>query len=215
VATTRLKIYNGALLICGARSIASLTVNEEARHLLDVVWNDGGTRFCLEQGQWHFAMRAVRIDYDPDVDPEFGYQRAFAKPTDWVATSALCSDERFMSPLLQFIDEAGYWYADHEEIYLKYVSDDAAFGGDLALWPYSFTEFVKAHFAAKIIRKLPGGTEKVADVLMQEKRSLLTAKNKDAMAGPATFSPPGSWSLSRGGGRTGRERGNRGGNLTE
>jgi hypothetical protein len=50
---------------------------------------------------------------------------AFAKPTDWVDTSAVCQDEYFRVPLLQYADEVGYWFADLDEIYVKYVSDGA------------------------------------------------------------------------------------------
>lgn len=158
MSTSRLKLYNGALMYCGTRAIASLTVNEEPRRLLDEIWDDGGVRWCLEQGQWRFAMRTSTFTYDTNVTPDFGYRRAFAKPSDWVATSAVCSDEYFNTPLLQYADEAGYWFADIDDIYVKYVSDHADFGGDMSLWPASFTEFVKAYFASRIVHKLPGGT---------------------------------------------------------
>lgn len=216
MSTSRLRIYNGALLICQQRQIASLTVNEEARYLLDNVWNDGGVRYCLEQGQWRFAMRATKQTYDPSVTPSFGYSKAFPKPTDWVETSAVCQDPYFNTPLLQYADEVGYWVADLEDIYVKYVSDDANFGSNLALWPYSFTEYVKHYFAGRIVGKLSNSSDLVSRLLGQPGRpekgqvhaALITAKNRDAMAGPATYPARGSWSGSRQG-RGGRwDRGN-------
>lgn len=201
MATSRLLIYNGALMLCGHRSLASLTVSEEARRLLDEVWNDGGVRFCLEQAQWKFAMRAVQLDYDTSVTPSFGYRYAFSKPTDWVSTSALCSDEYFNVPLLQYRDEAGYWYAELDQIYLRYVSDDSNFGGDLSKWPYSFTEFVKAYFAKRIVHKLPGAAEHIATVKDAYKENLQIAKNKDAMADPTKFAAQGGWTSARQGRR--------------
>lgn len=205
MATDRLKIYNGALLLCEQRSLASLTVNEEARRALDEVWNDGGVRWCLEQGQWKFAMRTVRLDYDPAIDPEFGYRRAFAKPDDWVLTSALCSDERFNVPITAYHFEAGYWYCDLDEIYLRYVSDDTAFGLNYSAWPATFTEFVKAYFALRIVRRLPSGGDKFQFVERVFAKNMAIAKNKDAMAEGPRFAAQGNWTRNRqgAGGRRG------------
>jgi hypothetical protein len=158
-------------------------------------------------------MRSVQIDYDTAIDPEFGYSRAFNKPTDWCATSALCSDEYFREPVLQVSDEAGYWYCDLDTIYVRYVSDDSAFGGDLSLWTPKFTEFVVAHFASKIILKLTGDTKKQEYFNHPKsgyrKRKLDEAKSLDAMSDPTKFLPRGSWSRSRRG-STRRDNGSRG-----
>jgi hypothetical protein len=138
--TTKLQLYNNALLLCGERALGSLTEEREPRRLLDQVYDTDGIKKCLEMGQWKFAMRTIQIDYDPDVSPTFGYQRAFDKPTDWVVTSSVCSDEYFRAPLLQYTDEAGYWYADLNTIYVRYVSDDAQYGKNIGSWPGSFLE---------------------------------------------------------------------------
>lgn len=218
MATDRLKIYNGALLLCGERQLANLSENREPRHLLDLVWNDGGVRFCLEQAQWHFAMRASRLDYNPSVAPEWGFPKAFDKPTDWVATSGVFVDEYMSTPLVHYADEVSYWFADVEEIYVKYVSDDTTYGSDLAKWPYTFTEYVKAFFASKIVHKLPGGASRIEALLGADgsgqksgilHAALLAAKNKSAMTQPVTFPSRGTWAAARHRG-VGSQRGDRG-----
>jgi|WetSurMetagenome_2_1015567.scaffolds.fasta_scaffold304387_2 hypothetical protein len=200
MATSKLLIYNGALMLCEARSIASLTVNEEARRLLDNVYDDGGIQYCLEQGQWRFAMRTSKMSYDTGITPSFGYRRAFAKPADWVNTSAVCSDEYFNVPLLQYTDEAGFWYSDLDEIYVKYVSNDANYGMNLSLWPYSFTEYVKAYFASRICGKIAASRE-LSDSIKKRGGVLemahLSALSRDAMAEPTKLLPPGSWVKAR------------------
>ncbi len=206
---TKLQLYNEALMVCGERAIASLSEDRESRRLLDQVYDTGGIKRCLEMGQWNFAMRTVQIDSDPDIAPEFGYAKAFTKPTDWVLTSALCSDGYFNAPLTQYADESEYWYSDTDPIYVRYVSDDAAYGSDLGNWPQTFYDFVAAHFAGKIILKLTADKERRDAVESIEKKRLLSARNKDAMAKPTSFLPQGSWSSSRGGGRSRRDRGNR------
>lgn len=206
---TRLSLYNAALTLCGERVLASLTENREPRRLLDQVWDDSGVDLCLESGQWRFAMRTVMLDYDPDINPEFGFRRGFVKPTDWKVTSALCSDEYFNSPLLQYNDEAGRWYADIDIIYVRYVSNDAAYGADLSLWTIRFFDYVAAHFASKIVLKLTSDKEKMAGMIKLAEKRMSEAKNHDAMSEPTRFPPPGNWSLSRSGGRN-RDRRSRG-----
>ena len=209
-----MKIYNGALLLVGDRQLASLSENLEPRILLDLVWNDGGVRFCLEQAQWHFAMRASRLDYNPSIDPDWGFQRVFDKPTDWVLTSGVWSDDYMRSPLVNYADEVGFWFADVDEIFVRYVSDDATFGMDFAKWPASFTDYVKAYFASRIVRRLPGGRERAEDITHPKTgvlaRALVIAKNKSAMTRPVTFPSRGTWAAARhrGANRSFRDGGN-------
>lgn len=207
--TTRLSLYNDALLVLGERFLANLTEEREPRRLLDHVWNNEGIEACLEEGQWHFAMRTVRIDYDPAITPEFGYRYAFTIPSDWILRSALCVDEWFRTPLTGYQPEQGIWYADESIIYVRYVSNDASYGSNLAAWPKSFTKFAAAHFASEIAFKI-GGRTLEADALAVREKRLLDAKNRAAMAAPTLFPAQGSWNSARHrfGGR--RDRGSRG-----
>lgn len=212
--TTRLKLYNAALFICEQRSIASLSVNEEARHVLDEIWNNDAVRYCLEQGQWKFALRGSRFDYNPSIEPEWGYSRAFTKPEDWVITSAVSLDERFNTPLTEYADEVGNWFCDSDELFVKYVSSADTYGFDLARWPQTFADYVAAHLAWRAVPRMPGGQDKKEGVEHDMKKAKITAKNKDAMAGPTTFPARGTWTLSRWGNRmTRRDGGSRSGNL--
>lgn len=207
--TTKLKLFNGALLICGVRQLASLTENVESRHLLDNVWDDGGVDYCLSQAQWRFSIRSQQLDYSLTVSPLFGFSRAFEKPTDWILTSAICQDGYYRGPLLQYTDESGFIYADLDAIYVKFVSNDAAYGNDLSLWTPSFVEYVKHYFAAKIIGKVASIDSPRAVALLTARTGLLDraledAKNRDAISEPTRFLPQGSWGRARNGGRAGR-----------
>jgi hypothetical protein len=209
MAASRLGIYNEALRICGERKLASLSENRPPRHYLDDVWDADGVRRCLEKAQWKHAMRTQQIDYDPDVTPQFGLRYAFAKPTDWVATAGVCSDEHFRVPLDDFEDEAGYWYSDLDTLYVRYVSDDSAYGMNLALWPGAFTKFVATYFAGEIILKLTSDEKKQSAIVGPRgllARALSDAKSTDAQGGPPRWPAQGAWSSSR----QGRIRGDRG-----
>ena len=209
MATSRLEIYNSALIICGERILASLTEDRKSRRLLDHVWDNDGVDACLERGQWRFARRTVKLDFDTDLTTDFGYRRAFSKPSDWIATSAVASDEYFSAPLLNYADEADFWYAEIDEIFVKYVSNDPSFGGDLSLWPATFTDYVGAAFARKIVFGLTQDDAKEEKVIKQEKKYLLLAKSNDAMTEPQRFPPSGNWVNSRYRERGNRDRGSR------
>ena len=206
---TRLQLYNAALLLCGERQIASLTEDRESRRLLDEVYNSNGVNYCLERGQWWFAMRAVRIDYDSTQSMDFGYQYAFNVPTDWVATSAVCQDEYFNVPLIHHAAEPDFWFASITPIYVKYVSNDTAYGNDLARWPATFMDYVAAYFASRIITKLAGTKAEQREMLFGSTgnngylaQTLHIAKNSAAKTQPTKVLAQGRWTTAR----TGRRR---------
>lgn len=205
---TKLSLYNGALLECGERALASLAENRESRRLLDAAWDAGAIDFVLGQGQWTFATRSVEMVATAGVTPGFGYSKAYEKPADHIRTTALCSDEYFSVPLLAYSTEQNYFFADVEPIYLSYVSNDAAYGGDFSLWPAEFVEYVHAYLASKIIKKLNQSNDDFKTLFTLVKKRLLDAKSGSAMEKPTTFPPTGSWVRARLGGGN-RDRGSR------
>jgi hypothetical protein len=193
---TKLGVFNSALLIAGERNLASLTEAREPQRLLTQAWDAGAVDYCLESGQWNFATRASKLTYNASITPAFGLSRAFTKPTDHLRTVGFCSDEYFTS-YVNYTEEQGYWYADIDDIYVRYVSNDAAYGKDLSLWPATFTEYVAAYLCSQIIHKLTQDkTERDRVMGLVEKR-LDDAKAKDALAEGTKFIPNGSWVRAR------------------
>lgn len=199
--TTQLKLYNEALLICGERQLSTLTDTVEPRYLLDSVWSNGAVDFCLSQGQWRFATRAQSVDSNPSIVTRFGYRKVFTKPSDWVLTTAVCSDEYFRNPLLDYVFEAEYFYADIDPLYIRFVSNDAAYGTNYSEWPATFADYVAHHLASKIILKITSDEKKMEVINSVLKKSMHIAKNNDSMGDPTKFLPAGSWSRARLGGR--------------
>lgn len=206
---TRLGIYNGALDLCGELPLASLTEVRKARSLLDRVWTEGGVRGALEMGQWTFAMRAAQFDYNASFTAPFGYARQFTKPTDWVLTSGVFQDSFMKIPQLQYTEEQGFWFADVDSLWIKYVSDDISYGGNLNGWPITFLDYVKAYFASRIIHNISGSSERVTFLMGPPAnpthgwlhKTLVEAKNRCAMTGPTTFPQNGTWARARRNGR--------------
>ena len=205
--TSKLSIANGALRHLKETQLTQSEMTNASREparVFNAIWDNGGVRACLEEGQWRFARRTVSLDFSPSVDTEdWDYDYAFDKPADWVRTVGLWGDSWMKDPLRDYRDEAGYWFANVETIYVTFVSDDASFGGDMSLWPQSFVEYVEAYFGAK----MAGPMTDAGKELHQLRESLLKkAKSKDSITDPSRNLPMGSWVRARLGGRS-RENG--------
>lgn len=200
MAATQLSIYNDALRLCKERRLATLTDNREARRLLDDAWGDGSTTgavaHCLELGQWTFATRTGQIDYAPSITPAFGYRYAFDHPTDMVRVAAICEDEWFKQPLLEYADEGEFWYADIQTIYVKWISNGASWGADMSRWPESFSKMVACYLAKEIVGSLTGNAEEQR-VNREWEALAKSARSLDAMNKPTAFFPTGSWVRAR------------------
>jgi len=200
------------LRYCKSRKLSSLTESREPRRLLDDVYAVDGIKTCLEEAQWKFATRTVKLDYDTSFTRQYGFLRQFTKPTDWVKTVALSGDEYFRNPLTHYEHEGDYWYADLDAIYVRYVSDGVDYGYNIGAWPGTFFNYVAAYFANEIADKVTGGDAKtMASVAKILKENKLDAKSKDAWNQPTAFPPSGSWvSSRRRGSRVNNDYGNTG-----
>lgn len=195
--TTKLLLYNGALTKLGERRLSSLSENREPRRALDGAYDDAFVNKVLIAGLWNFATRTVQADYSASVEPDFGYLRAFDKPDDFIRTIEVCTDERFTNPLLDYADEGNFWFSDLDTIYIKYVSNDTSYGGDLSLWPDNFSEYAQWALAEKVCKRLTQSEAGLQDARKELKKAMITAKSTDAMADPTKFLPSGSWVRSR------------------
>lgn len=209
--TTKIVTYNRALRMIGLPPLSSVTAFTELRHLLDTEWDNEAVRYCLEQGLWGHARRVSKIDYTSDVEPSFGLNRAFTKPSDFVRLAAISADEFFTAPLTMFSDDPNYWYATIESIYVDYISDDSAYGGDLSIWPATFAWMV-ASYLGKSIGPIAQGADpkKAAKAEAKYEAYATDARSKAAMNSPIKFQPVGSWRRARRGGGRRAERGNTG-----
>lgn len=204
MAATQLGLYNGALRILGEERLVDLNEDHEKKRVLDGIWDDGLINNCLEQGLWNFATRTIMLDYDTGISPDFGYRRAFEEPSDCIRLASISVDEYFSFPLLQYRPEGGFWWCDHDRIYVSYISNDSQYGADLSLWPESFKRYVEYYMALMACERFTQGYAKYADLFKITERKLVDARSKDAMAQPVSFPPQGRWVSARRRGSFGR-----------
>jgi hypothetical protein len=207
---TKLGLFNQALHEIGEVRLATATDAVKARYTLDDVYA-GALAECLQAGLWNFAMRTTQEDSDatPSIHA-FAYQ--FTLPTDFVRIAMLSDSDTFNPPLVRYEVEAGVLYADADPLYLKHVSDNASYGGDLTAFPALYEKYAVAVLAGKIVKALTGSeSERIRIDTQTIPRAFALAKSADAMDNPPRFFRPGRWSTARAGGRV-RDR--IGGNLT-
>lgn len=209
MAATKLGLYCDALDIIGERRLATISDDEKSRYDLDAAWDKGGTSyggpiFCLELSLWNFATRSSAFTYSPSITPPFGFQYAFDKPNDWLRTAAVCSDPYFKQPLVDtgYADEQRFWFADLDTIYVKYISQDLAYGLDLSLWPQTFNDFVALYLADSVCLSVTQNVNKTQAVHKAWESALKKAAGIDGVNKPTATRPLGAWSWARFGARS-------------
>ena len=211
--TTKLQVFNGAIIEIGHRRIEDTGAVDEVADDIRAVY-DQVVEECLAAGSWNFAMETVKLDADTGVPVNFGYTEVFAKPPDWVRTHGISLDERFTMPLFHYYDDVNYFSADSTPIYLRYVSDDTGLGLELNRWPASFTRYVQLELAARISNRPTSSSSLRAEILKLRDKARTTALNHDAMnEAQPKWLPDSAWTLARGG-RSRRNDRNPTGSLT-
>lgn len=206
---TKLQLFNAALDELGETNVAD-TGEVIASGIALVERYDRVVADCLATGSWNFAMETIQADADTGVTPAFGFAKVFAKPSDWVNTVAISGDPYFSFPLTQYFDDANFWSADYTPIYVRYVSNDTGLGLDLTRWTPAFTRFVELALADRVCSRITQSDTLRERVEKRLKDARTRALAEDALNEPQPkFPPPGSWTMSRGGSRGSRERGNR------
>jgi hypothetical protein len=206
----KLGIYNAALRELGMDRVASLSEEVEKRYVLDDTYSDV-VEECLENAQWKFAMRSAALPYSTSIVPDFGYTYAFDKPEDFVRLCAISDNENFRPSLADYRDEAGFWLADSDTIYISYVSNDTDYGMDLTRWPPSFARYVSLTLAERSCIRLTQSDTKLAKLEKDIKKARTKARSIDAQSGPEREPDgEGSWITWRRGMRGGLRRDDRG-----
>ena len=212
MATSKLTIYNDALIELGQTRLSTsngLSENREARYILDAAYDNILTE-CLQAGDWNFATREVKAASDTGVTESFGYTETIGKPTDWIRTVGLSSNDTYNPPMLaqEYEDNTDHWATNTTPIYVRYISNDAEWGLRLDAWPWSFTRYVNVALAERTCTAITHD-DSLKDRLerLTLPRAKRNALNKDTISQGTRFPRVSNWNNARGS-RNGRERGN-------
>ncbi|MEO1159241.1 MAG: hypothetical protein AAFW74_02150 [Pseudomonadota bacterium] len=206
MATTKLEIYQRAILHCKQTPVTSLGENNEARRLCDLHYAPM-LQSLMEAGFWTHAMRTARITENDSITPAFGYAYVHDIPADFVRKYSVSASETLDPPLdyhsdgSAYLIEGGYLWSDVTPHYLRYTSNDAAYGLDLGRWPERLTEAACTELACRIAPKLTGSSELQGNLMSLKALALGKANTFEALQQPAQAGRPGRWVSDRFSGR--------------
>jgi hypothetical protein len=202
---SKLSIFKGALRLLGPHELAALTDDRPERYQLDDAWDDA-VEFLLGQGLWNFAIRVVQIDKTVSPSPApIGWDYAFAKPTDWIRTAGISNETTFRLGFEDYEDEGSRWVANVDPLYVRYVSNDAAYGLSIASWPQAFAKTLEAYLAFESGLPISGDRGNRNDLYSLFKERLKMAKTLDAFYEAVDYPPAGRLVRSRFSRRTGKD----------
>lgn len=212
MATDQLALYNLALASIGGRMLDTLSEQREERRALDKIWNAGAgaVTYCLGQGYWDHAMKQSSSTAASTGDFDFNYFHNY--PSDLVKLSGISADQNFSCSLERYEIQTTSIKTDEDTLYLRYVSNSTTAGGNLAIWPETFTRWVGTWLGLQIaptFLKDGPGLATIARLEMKSKRMLLDARSKDAQQDAQRTVSQGTWLAVRGS-YTSRDGGNRG-----
>jgi hypothetical protein len=197
--TDRLTLYNEALGHLGERRLGSLAEARAPRRVLDDFY-DQVAAYCLERKFWNFSYRAGTMNASTNYTPSFGWLYGFPIPGDWIRTRRISAVPQFDEPLLQVAEEAGWWYANINPIYVQYNSSDPSYGMNLGAWPASFADYVALRLARMACKRVTGSEALLAGpdgLIKQEEKAYKVAAANCAMNEAVGFAPQSSWVKSR------------------
>ncbi len=199
--TTKLEIYQRAILHCKQTPVTSLVEANEARRLCDVHYA-AVLQHLMESGFWTHAMRTAELVEDVGITP-VGYAYAFDLPADFVRRYVVSLSDTLDPPLdhlaggTAYRIEGGHLWADSTPIYLRYTSNDTSYGLDLTLWPERLTEAAATELAYRIAPKLTGSSELKKELFDLKADALGKANTYEALQQPAQTGRPGRWVTDR------------------
>ena len=193
---TRLDLYNQAFGFLGPVRLTSLDENRPDRRELDAVYSKT-KQAMLEQGIWFFALRTIEWQADLDVEPLFGLPYAYSFPTDYVRLRHISNDQRQEIEDHTFKREGQYFYSEYQTLYLTYVSNDDAFGGDLGKYTQLYADAFACDMAERSSLPIMQDRGTKADLQGTAVRLLAKAKKVEAVDERVKFKPISSFVASR------------------
>lgn len=194
MATSETNIANRAIRLLRGQRITSLTDGSKNGNAANDIYDE--VRDDLLRGHtWHFARRLVKLAR-LSTAPEFGFDFAYALPSDWLRTVTLHDNDAGLGSVnYEEIEVAnvGALACSIEDAYLKFIytlTDPNRMSADF-----------RTAFAYALAVQMPGISNLSAAALeILEKdaiKKMNRAKSSDSLGSPAAQRPAGSWVTSR------------------
>jgi hypothetical protein len=188
-----LKIYNDALLIMGLGEIIDVNDDSNRRAKLDRALDADLVESVLEDTGWTFGLNSVKSQFNPSIEPEFGYIRGHDHPPDMMVLHGVYQDEYMERPLKRYKDEGEIFFCDLDDLYIQYV--DTEFLTNPSNWPAYFRRLIAGRLAKDAAASLPGADATKASEEYEDRKR--TARSTDAIKAPPRRLTSGNWTSAR------------------
>tara|TARA_R100000951_G_scaffold106876_1_gene101774 strand:+ start:5869 stop:7677 length:1809 start_codon:yes stop_codon:yes gene_type:complete len=188
-----LLLYNATLEICGLDPILSAEDDSARRRAIDDAVNNKAVLSVLSLVTWNQAWKSVKLEADPDLDPEWGLSYVFAVPSDMERIDMVAGGEHFTRPV-PYHREGDYFYADIDVLWIRYTSTDTV--SSPGSWPTYFWNLVSAELARRISKKVALQIDR-ADVADTYKEYKYEAMSTDIQRNPPRVLAQGDWTENR------------------
>ena len=179
MAVTKADIYNDTARLLKEPRFSDITSDDVVlRYELDNVYDDG-LAYVLEQGQWNFASRSATVAGSATATRGYAYR--FTKPSDFVRLISISASASYWPPLENFDQDGTYFYGNDATIYVTYVSNDASYGTNVALFTRTYAKLVAAHLAMEVGPHINKDPATIARVEGEYASALQIALAKDAI----------------------------------
>ena len=187
-------LYNDALQILGQDKLPAGDTDHPNRVKIDTAVASGAVTSVMEDTEWKFGVSSSKIGYDTSISPSWGYPYAIQKPADLQRIAGLFSDEYFINPIKDYVDEGDYFYCSYQTVFLKYVDSDWV--TQPSAWPTYFSRLVASRLAKDAAPGINPQLIDYADNTYEKRRD--SAMSNDAVQSPPLVIRSGNWVRSRG-----------------
>lgn len=185
-------IYNDALLIMGVEEIVNTDDDSDRRAKLDRALDADLVESLLEDYYWHFGRTSIKSQFDPSIEPAFGYAKVHAQPADMLVLYGIYSDEYMDAPIRRYKHENGNFFVEATEIYVEYTSTD--FLVNPSNWPAYFRKLVASKLAKDAAMSIGGDHVKSKE---EYDERLATSRSTDVRGSPPKILTTGNWVADR------------------
>ena len=189
-----MKVYNTSLELCGLDPIISADDDSERRRAIDQAINNDAVQSVLSLVPWNQAWKTVKLDSDPDIEPEWGMKEVFLVPPDMERVDMVSASEYFVAPV-KYYREGSYFFADVTELWLRYTS--TATVSTPSAWPTYFRNLVCAEIARRLASNPKSEVRDPAAVQDMYREYKREAMSTDVQRNPPRKISAGDWASSR------------------
>jgi len=193
MSTSKLSIYNSALIKCGAETISATGDSNKRARMVNEQY-DKCRREVLSAHPWNFALKRVQLSQDATA-PAFGYDYRYALPADnlriWRAWDS--SNDSEDHEILNWKEENGFILTDEAAVYALYIYDCQ----DTTIFEAKFEETLALRISGDVCDVLTQRRAKANDLINAYKQWEAEARSMDGQVGSPEKVIEGDWLVHR------------------